>query len=190
MSWEVNLPGKDRVRRYIILYCSTRTWHFISCDQISSSWEEDSFHPWVYNRPEAWTVYIRCFHLFPIHGTFWGWNFYLTIVHILSYFCFSSRAGKTYRCISVKIQVMREEEFAPVKNANGATYDTPDSAKLMLLRLHSRWVVAAGGFLTHSVPLYMTGNLPYWWLSTLVNLETTLTYACIVSLMMLSCFHS
>lgn len=53
---------------------------------------------------------------------------------------------------------MREEEFAPVKNANGATYDTPDSAKLMLLRLHSRWVVAAGGFLTHSVPLYMTGN--------------------------------
>lgn len=53
---------------------------------------------------------------------------------------------------------MREEEFAPVKNANGASYDTPDSAKLMLLRLHSRWVVAAGGFLTHSVPLYMTGK--------------------------------
>ena len=55
---------------------------------------------------------------------------------------------------------MREEEFAPVKNANGASYDTPDSARLMLLRLHSRWVVAAGGFLTHSVPLYLTGNLP------------------------------
>uniref|UniRef100_R7WA54 UDP-N-acetylglucosamine diphosphorylase n=1 Tax=Aegilops tauschii TaxID=37682 RepID=R7WA54_AEGTA len=54
-------------------------------------------------------------------------------------------------------QVLREEEFAPVKNANGSAYDTPDSAKLMLLRLHSRWVVAAGGFLTHSVPLYMTG---------------------------------
>nr|CAB3480354.1 unnamed protein product [Digitaria exilis] len=54
-------------------------------------------------------------------------------------------------------EVLREEEFAPVKNANGATYDTPDSARLMLLRLHSRWVVAAGGFLTHSVPLYMTG---------------------------------
>ncbi|KAM3369580.1 hypothetical protein ACQJBY_017463 [Aegilops geniculata] len=53
--------------------------------------------------------------------------------------------------------VLREEEFAPVKNANGSAYDTPDSAKLMLLRLHSRWVVAAGGFLTHSVPLYMTG---------------------------------
>ncbi|WOL12274.1 UDP-N-acetylglucosamine diphosphorylase 1 [Canna indica] len=54
-------------------------------------------------------------------------------------------------------EVLREEEFAPVKNANGASYDTPDSARLMLLRLHSRWVVAAGGFITHSVPLYLTG---------------------------------
>ncbi|OEL20800.1 UDP-N-acetylglucosamine diphosphorylase 1 [Dichanthelium oligosanthes] len=64
----------------------------------------------------------------------------------------------TYSPSTALFEVMREEEFAPVKNANGATYDTPDSAKLMLLRLHSRWVVAAGGFLTHSVPLYMTGN--------------------------------
>ncbi|KAH0452216.1 hypothetical protein IEQ34_019515 [Dendrobium chrysotoxum] len=54
-------------------------------------------------------------------------------------------------------EALREEEFAPVKNANGASYDTPDSARLMILRLHSRWVVAAGGFLTHSVPLYLTG---------------------------------
>ncbi|XP_024030125.1 UDP-N-acetylglucosamine diphosphorylase 1 [Morus notabilis] len=54
-------------------------------------------------------------------------------------------------------EVLREEEFAPVKNANGSTFDTPDSAKLLVLRLHARWVVAAGGFLTHSVPLYATG---------------------------------
>ncbi|KAL6500653.1 UDP-N-acetylglucosamine diphosphorylase 2 [Orobanche hederae] len=54
-------------------------------------------------------------------------------------------------------EVLREEEFAPVKNANGSTnYDTPDSARLLVLRLHARWVVAAGGFLTHSVPLYAT----------------------------------
>jgi UDP-N-acetylglucosamine/UDP-N-acetylgalactosamine diphosphorylase len=57
------------------------------------------------------------------------------------------------------VQVLREEEFGPVKNANGSNYDTPDSVKLMLLRLHSRWVVAAGGFLTHSVALCTTGNL-------------------------------
>ncbi|EXC24806.1 putative UDP-N-acetylglucosamine pyrophosphorylase [Morus notabilis] len=55
-------------------------------------------------------------------------------------------------------EVLREEEFAPVKNANGSTFDTPDSAKLLVLRLHARWVVAAGGFLTHSVPLYATGE--------------------------------
>jgi UDP-N-acetylglucosamine/UDP-N-acetylgalactosamine diphosphorylase len=54
--------------------------------------------------------------------------------------------------------VSREEEFAPPKNADGAAYDTPDTAKLMLLRLHSRWIVVAGGFLTPYVPLYMTGN--------------------------------
>ncbi|KAL1833869.1 hypothetical protein DCAR_0104003 [Daucus carota subsp. sativus] len=54
-------------------------------------------------------------------------------------------------------EVLREEEFAPVKNANGSNYDTPDSARLLCLRLHTRWVVAAGGFLTHSVPLYSTG---------------------------------
>ncbi|GLU10197.1 hypothetical protein SLE2022_270170 [Rubroshorea leprosula] len=54
-------------------------------------------------------------------------------------------------------EVLRDEEFAPVKNANGSNFDTPDSARLLVLRLHSRWVVAAGGFLTHSVPLYTTG---------------------------------
>lgn len=57
-----------------------------------------------------------------------------------------------------KFQVLREEEFAPVKNANGSNFDTPDSARLLVLRLHTRWVIAAGGFLTHSVPLYATGN--------------------------------
>lgn len=57
-------------------------------------------------------------------------------------------------------QVLREEEFAPVKNANGSNFDTPESAKLLVLRLHTRWVIAAGGFLTHSVPLYATGKEP------------------------------
>ncbi|KAF3793365.1 UDP-N-acetylglucosamine diphosphorylase 1 [Nymphaea thermarum] len=54
-------------------------------------------------------------------------------------------------------EALREEEFAPVKNANGSNFDTPDSARLLVLRLHTRWVVAAGGFLTHTVPLYATG---------------------------------
>ncbi|KAH8521256.1 hypothetical protein Peur_039983 [Populus x canadensis] len=54
-------------------------------------------------------------------------------------------------------EVPREEEFAPVKNANGSNFDTPESARLLVLRLQTRWVVAAGGFVTHSVPLYATG---------------------------------
>ncbi|KAI4364994.1 hypothetical protein MLD38_021021 [Melastoma candidum] len=54
-------------------------------------------------------------------------------------------------------EVLRDEEFALVKNANGLSFDTPDSARLLVLRLHTRWVVAAGGLVTHSVPLYATG---------------------------------
>ena len=63
-----------------------------------------------------------------------------------------------FKIVIILVQVPREEEFAPVKNANGSNFDTPESARLLVLRLHSRWVVAAGGFLTHSVPLYATGN--------------------------------
>lgn len=63
----------------------------------------------------------------------------------------------TYSSSTALFEVLREEEFAPVKNANGSNFDTPDSARLLVLRLHARWVIGAGGFLTHSVPLYSTG---------------------------------
>ncbi|OIW00665.1 hypothetical protein TanjilG_09634 [Lupinus angustifolius] len=49
-----------------------------------------------------------------------------------------------YAPTTALFEVLREEEFAPVKNANGSNYDTPDSAKQLVLRLHTRWVVAAG----------------------------------------------
>ncbi|GLJ21234.1 hypothetical protein SUGI_0389340 [Cryptomeria japonica] len=54
-------------------------------------------------------------------------------------------------------EILREEEFAPVKNANGHATDTPETSRLLVLHLHTRWVTAAGGFVTHSVPLYSTG---------------------------------
>eukprot|EP01018_Ginkgo_biloba_P029263 Gb_31964 [translate_table: standard] len=57
----------------------------------------------------------------------------------------------------VLFEVLREEEFAPVKNASGYATDTPDTARLLVLHLHTRWVIAAGGFVTHSVSLYTTG---------------------------------
>ncbi|KAK8699830.1 hypothetical protein V6N13_018244 [Hibiscus sabdariffa] len=62
----------------------------------------------------------------------------------------NQQTGRLRFCWS---NVLREEEFAPVKNVNGSNYDTPDSARLFVLRLHARWVAAAGGFLTHSAPL-------------------------------------
>lgn len=43
---------------------------------------------------------------------------------------------------STALFVLREEEFATVKNANGWSFDTPDSARLLVLGLHARWVVA------------------------------------------------
>ena len=36
----------------------------------------------------------------------------------------------------------RESEFAPVKNADGP--DSPESARMLVARLHSRWAEQAG----------------------------------------------
>ncbi|KAK9843554.1 hypothetical protein WJX81_008640 [Elliptochloris bilobata] len=45
----------------------------------------------------------------------------------------------------VLLEVRREDEFAPVKNAPGAAADSPDTARAATLALHTRWVEAAGG---------------------------------------------
>jgi len=43
------------------------------------------------------------------------------------------------------LEVKRDEEFAPVKNAPGSKADSPDTARAAILALHRRWVEAAGG---------------------------------------------
>ena len=43
------------------------------------------------------------------------------------------------------LQGVREDGFAPVKNAEGAGKDSPDTARALVGRLHRRWVEAAGG---------------------------------------------
>jgi len=43
------------------------------------------------------------------------------------------------------VEVKREEEFSPVKNAPGSAMDSPDTARASILALHSRWIREAGG---------------------------------------------
>jgi UDP-N-acetylglucosamine/UDP-N-acetylgalactosamine diphosphorylase len=45
------------------------------------------------------------------------------------------------------LDVAREEEFAPVKNAPGSSSDSPDTARAYLSALAKKWVVEAGGTL-------------------------------------------
>ena len=45
------------------------------------------------------------------------------------------------------LEVPRESEFAPVKNAPGAADDSPDTARALLRAAHARWLAAAGALL-------------------------------------------
>ena len=42
------------------------------------------------------------------------------------------------------LEIQREEEFAPVKNAPGSAEDSPDTARALVLAQHGRWLAAAG----------------------------------------------
>ena len=51
------------------------------------------------------------------------------------------------------MEVDRSEEFSPVKNAPGTSTDSPDTAREHVLKLHSSWVVKAGGVAENDVEI-------------------------------------
>lgn len=59
----------------------------------------------------------------------------------LEMFIFDVFSYATKACI---VQVNREEEFAPVKNAFGSPIDSPDTAREALMLLHKRWMEKVG----------------------------------------------
>lgn len=55
----------------------------------------------------------------------------------------------------VAFEVLREDEFSPLKNADGAPVDTPTTVRRSLLAQHYRWALQAEAvFLDeHNIPI-------------------------------------
>ncbi|XP_075240623.1 UDP-N-acetylhexosamine pyrophosphorylase-like isoform X2 [Convolutriloba macropyga] len=56
------------------------------------------------------------------------------------------------------LEVNREDEFAPLKNANAAGTECPDTSRDAIYTLHSKWVIQNGGAITTSSPTGPVSN--------------------------------
>ena len=59
------------------------------------------------------------------------------------------------------LQIAREGEFSPVKNAPGAAEDSPDTARALLGALHAGWARAAGARVEGDGVLEIAGEVSY-----------------------------
>ena len=54
---------------------------------------------------------------------------------------------------AIVVEADPAEAFAPVKNANGAPTDTPETAQQAMVALHARWLRDAGALVEHGIPV-------------------------------------
>ena len=58
-------------------------------------------------------------------------------------------------------QVLREEEFAPIKNEKGNPQDSPDTARQMISELHKSWLKTAGAMVEGDGVCEIDGTITY-----------------------------
>jgi len=59
------------------------------------------------------------------------------------------------------MEVVRVEEFAPVKNAPGSSNDSPDTARQAVMTLHRKWIESQGGVVDGEVGIEISPLLSY-----------------------------
>ncbi|ODV59060.1 UDP-N-acetylglucosamine diphosphorylase [Ascoidea rubescens DSM 1968] len=70
---------------------------------------------------------------------------------------FESISLEKFGCLEVK----REEEFSPLKNASGAKSDTPETSASHLLALHTKWLKENGAIIKDGAKIELDGLISY-----------------------------